>query len=207
MKLFGPLYEKTIRLARHPRASTWLVVLSFFEAIIFPVMPEVMLLPMCVAQPRRGFWFASLSLAGSMVGAVVGYYLGHFAFAALKPMFAALGMLHGIESGIAVIQEKMIESPWAVFWMLVLAGFSPIPMKVFTWASGVVGVPMLPYLASMFVGRGKRVFLLALIIRLGGERAERMLHKYIEPVGWVAMVMLVGLVGWAVVQARAMGVS
>jgi membrane protein DedA with SNARE-associated domain len=87
--------------------------------------------------------------------------------------------------------------------MLVLAGFSPIPMKVFTWASGVVGVPMLPYLASMFVGRGKRVYLLALIIRLGGERAERMLHKYIEPIGWGALALLAGLLGWAVVQARA----
>ena len=203
MKLFGPLYERTIHLARHPRASWWLVVLSFFEAIIFPVMPEVMLLPMCVAQPRRGFWFATISLAGSMVGAVLGYYLGHYAFAALKPVFASLGMLHGMESGIAMIQEKMIESPWAVFGMLVLAGFSPIPMKVFTWASGVVGVPMLPYLASMFVGRGKRVYLLALIIRLGGERAERMLHKYIEPIGWGALALLAGLLGWAVVQARA----
>ena len=203
MKLFGPLYERTIHLARHPRASWWLVVLSFFEAIIFPVMPEVMLLPMCVAQPRRGFWFATISLAGSMVGAVLGYYLGHYAFTALKPVFASLGMLHGMESGIAMIQEKMIESPWAVFGMLVLAGFSPIPMKVFTWASGVVGVPMLPYLASMFVGRGKRVYLLALIIRLGGERAERMLHKYIEPIGWGALALLAGLLGWAVVQARA----
>src|SRR5689334_8986087 len=94
MKLFGPLYERTLALARHKHASTWLVVLSFFEAIIFPVMPEVMLLPMCVAAPRRGFWFASLSLAGSMVGAVVGYYLGHYAFAVIKPLFAALGMLH-----------------------------------------------------------------------------------------------------------------
>jgi membrane protein DedA with SNARE-associated domain len=96
----------------------------------------------------------------------------------------------------------MIESPWAVFWMLVLAGFSPIPMKVFTWSSGVVGVPMLPYLASMFVGRGKRVFLLALLIRLGGERAERILHKYIEPIGWVALVLLAALVGFVVWKAR-----
>jgi len=202
MKLFGPLYERTLALARHPRATLWLVVLSFFEAIIFPVMPEVMLLPMCVARPRRGFWFAGLSLAGSLVGAVVGYYLGHYAFEALKPLFASLGMLHGIESGIALVQEKMLESPWSVFWMLVLAGFSPIPMKVFTWSSGVVGVPMLPYLASMAVGRGKRVFLLALVIRLGGERAEKMLHKYIEPIGWIAMVLLLALVAWAVMKAR-----
>ena len=71
--------------------------LSFIEAIIFPIMPEVMLVPMCVAKPRRAFWFATLSLAGSMVGALVGYFLGHYAFEALKPMFAAIGMLHGID--------------------------------------------------------------------------------------------------------------
>jgi membrane protein YqaA with SNARE-associated domain len=203
MKLFGPLYERTIALARHRHAPLYLVVLSFFEAIIFPIMPEVMLVPMCVAKPRRAFWFATISLAGSMVGALVGYFLGHYAFEALKPMFAALGMLHGIESGIAIVQAKMAESPWAVFTFLVLGGFMPIPMKVFTWASGIVGVPMLPYMASMFVGRGKRVFLLALIIRMGGERAEATLRRYIEPVGWVATVLVVGLIGWLVLRAQA----
>ena len=202
MKLFGPMYERTIALARHPRAPAYLVFLSFVEAIIFPIMPEVMLVPMCVAKPRRAFWFATLSLAGSMVGALVGYFLGHYAFEALKPMFAAIGMLHGIESGIAIVQAKMAESPWAVFTFLVLGGFMPIPMKVFTWASGIVGVPMLPYLASMAIGRAKRVFLLALVIRLGGERAEATLRRYIEPVGWVATVLVVGLVGWLVMQAR-----
>ena len=202
MKLFGPLYDKTIGWARQPRAPWDLAVLSFFEAIIFPVMPEVMLVPMCVAAPRRGFWYATISLAASMVGALVGYYLGHYAFEALKPMFAALGMLHGIESGIAVIQEKMADSPWAVFTFLVLGGFMPIPMKIFTWASGIVGVPLLPYMASMFVGRAKRVYLLALVVRLGGERAEHALRKYIEPVGWVAVALVVGLLGWFIVRAN-----
>ena len=202
MKLFGPMYERTIALARHPRAPAYLVFLSFIEAIIFPIMPEVMLVPMCVAKPRRAFWFATLSLAGSMVGAVVGYFLGHYAFEALKPMFAAIGMLHGIESGIAIVQAKMAESPWAVFTFLVLGGFMPIPMKVFTWASGIVGVPMLPYLASMAIGRAKRVYLLALVVRLGGERAEHALRKYIEPVGWVAVVLVVGLIGWFIVRAN-----
>ena len=202
MKLFGPLYERTIALARHPRAPAYLVFLSFIEAIIFPIMPEVMLVPMCVAKPRRAFWFATLSLAGSMVGAVVGYFLGHYAFEALKPMFAAIGMLHGIESGIAIVQAKMAESPWAVFTFLVLGGFMPIPMKVFTWASGIVGVPMQQYLLSMFVGRGKRVYLLAAAIRIGGPRAEAALRRYIEPIGWAACVLLVGLVGWLIWHAQ-----
>ena len=188
--------------ARHRHAPAYLTGLSFVEAIIFPVMPEVMLAPMCVAQPKRGMWFATLSLFGSMVGALVGYALGHYAFEALKPMFAAMGMLTSIESGIAVVQAKMAESPWAVFTFLVLGGFMPIPMKVFTWASGIVGVPMLQYVLSMFIGRGKRVYLLALAIRIGGPRAEAALRRYIEPVGWAATGLVAAVVAWLVWKTK-----
>lgn len=196
MKVFGPIYDRTLAWARHRHATAYLFVLSIIEAIIFPVMPEVMLAPMCVAAPRRGFYLATVSLVGSMIGAVVGYALGHYAFEMVKPLFAAMGMLPGIESGIATVQEKMAESPWAVFTFLVLGGFMPIPMKVFTWASGIVGVPMLPYMLSMLIGRGKRVYLLALAIRIGGEKAEAALRRYIEPLGWLALALLALLGGW-----------
>jgi membrane protein DedA with SNARE-associated domain len=96
----------------------------------------------------------------------------------------------------------MAESPWAVFTFLVLGGFMPIPMKVFTWASGIVGVPMLQYFLSMLIGRGKRVFLLAAAIRIGGPRAEAMLRRYIEPIGWIATVLLLALVAWVIWKAR-----
>ena len=202
MQVFGPLYDRALRWASHPRAPTYLTVLSFIEAIIFPVMPEVMLAPMCVAQPKRGWWFATLSLAGSMVGAMVGYALGHFAFEAIKPLLAMMGMLPGIEAGIATVQAKMAESPWAVFWFLVLGGFMPIPMKVFTWASGIVGVPLLPYFLSMLVGRGKRVYLLAAAIRFGGARAAEALRRWIEPLGWIATVLVAAVVAWLVWRAK-----
>lgn len=202
MKIFGPLYDRALQWAGHPRAPTYLAVLSFFEAIIFPVMPEVMLAPMCVAQPRRGWWFATLSLAASMAGALVGYALGHFAFEAARPLFATLGMLPAIEAGIATVQAKMAQSPWAVFTFLVLGGFVPIPMKVFTWASGIVGVPLLPYFLSMLVGRGKRVFLLAAAIRFGGARAIEVLRRWIEPVGWIATMLVVAALVYLVWRAK-----
>ncbi len=202
MKIFGPLYDRAIRWANHERAPTYLTVLSFIEAIIFPVMPEVMLMPMCVAQPRKGWWFATLSLMGSMAGALVGYALGHYAFEVLKPIFEWMGMLPAIESGITTLQAKMIESPWAVFTFLVLGGFMPIPMKVFTWASGIVGVPLPQYVLSMLVGRGKRVYLLAAVIRFGGARAVEALRRWIEPLGWIATVLVAGLVGWLVWRAK-----
>ncbi len=203
MKLFAPLYERAIAWARHPKAPALLTGLSFAEAIVFPVMPEVMLAPMCLSQPKRGFWFATLSLAGSLAGAVIGYLLGHYAYELVKPMLESLGWLDKIDAQVAMLRDVTAQSPWKAFWLLVIAGFTPIPLKIFTWASGIVGVPMLPFLASMFIGRGKRVFLVALAIRLGGERAEKALHKYIEPIGWSALVLMAALVGWLLLAGHA----
>lgn len=203
MKLFGPLYQRALVWSRHPKAPALLTGLSFAEAIVFPVMPEVMLAPMCLSQPKRGFWFAALSLAGSLVGAVVGYLLGHYAYELVRPLLESLGWLDSIDAQVASLREVLAQSPWKAFWLLVIAGFTPIPLKIFTWASGIVGVPMLPFLTSMFVGRGKRVFLVALAIRFGGERAEKALHRYIEPIGWSAMLLLAGLVGWLLLRGHA----
>jgi membrane protein DedA with SNARE-associated domain len=69
-------------------------------------------------------------------------------------------------------------------------------MKFITWAAGLVDVPILPFLAFMALGRGKRVWLLALLIRFFGDRAERILHKYIEWFGWAALIVLAALLGW-----------
>lgn len=203
MKVFGPLYERALAWARHPRAPSLLGALSFAEAIVFPVMPEVMLAPMCLSQPQRGMHFASISLVGSLLGAVVGYALGHFAYELVKPLLAALGWIERIDAQVVWLREVAQQSPWQAFWVLVIAGFTPIPLKIFTWASGVVGVPMLPFLASMLVGRGKRVYLLAAAIRLGGARAERLLHRWIEPLGWGATAVLALGIGWLAWRAHA----
>lgn len=202
MKIFGPLYERTLIWARHRHAPTLLTGLSFAEAVVFPVPPEVMLAPMALAQPRRAFWFATLSLFGSLVGAVLGYALGHYAYELVKPLFTALGWIDRIDAQVTYLREIAAQSPWKAFWILVIAGFTPIPLKIFTWAAGIVGVPFVPFMASMLVGRGKRVYLIALAIRLGGARAEAALRRYIEPIGWVAMVLLVGALGWVVWRAQ-----
>lgn len=202
MKIFGPLYERAIAWSRHRRAPALLTGLSFAEAIVFPVPPEVMLAPMSLAQPRRALWFATLSLMGSLAGALVGYMLGHFAFAAVQPLIEWLGWTQKIDAQVSHLREVVAESPWRAFWLLVLAGFTPIPLKIFTWASGIVGIPLLPFLASMVVGRGKRVYLVAGAIRLGGPRAEAALRRWIEPLGWVASAILALLVVWVIWRAK-----
>lgn len=203
MKLFGPLYERALAWARHPRAPALLTALSFAEAVIFPIVPEVMLAPMSLSQPKRSFWFATLSLLGSLAGAVVGYLLGHYAYELIRPLFESLGWIDNIDKWVVYLRDIAAESPWKAFWALVIAGFLPIPLKFFTWAAGIVGVPMLPFLASMAVGRGKRVYLIAAAVRIGGARAEAALHRYIEPIGWAATVVVVAGLCWLVLRAQA----
>lgn len=201
MKVFAPLYERALRWAQHRNAPAMLGVLSFVEAVFFPVMPEVMLAPMALSRPQRAFRYATISLACSLAGALVGYALGHYAYELVKPAFASLGWAQHVDEQVAYLRVIAIESPWKAFWILVLAGFAPIPLKFFTWASGIVGVPLLPFMASMFIGRGKRVYLLALAIRIGGPRAEAALRRWIEPVGWAALLLLAAIVGWLVWRA------
>ena len=190
MKLFRPLYERALVWAANPRAELYLGLLSFFEAIIFPVAPEIMLAPMVLAKPQRWARYAAISLFGSLCGALIGYALGHYAFDALRPLLAHLGWLASIDELVGKLRGNVVAHPWNAFWMLVAAGFVPVPLKLFTWASGIVGMPLLPFVAGMLVGRGKRVFLLAGLIRLGGQRAEQAVHRWIEWIGWAIIVLL-----------------
>ena len=203
MKLFGPIYERALAWARNPHAPALLTGLSFAEAVFFPVPPEVMLAPMALSQPRRAFRFASLSLLGSLAGALLGYALGHYAYELVKPLFVSLGWIDRIDAQVEYLRGIAADSPWKTFWILVLAGFTPIPLKFFTWASGIVGVPLLPFMASMAVGRGKRVYLVAAAIRLGGERAEAALHRWIEPLGWIATALLLAGIGYLAWRSQA----
>lgn len=197
MRIFGALYERALAWARAPRAVYYLSGLSFVEAFIFPIPPEVMLAPMMLGKPKRAFWLANISLAASLVGALVGYALGHWAFHALRPVLDMLHLLAPIEQGVATLSKQMVEHHWGMFGVLILAALQPVvPMKFVTWACGIITVPVLPFLLCIALGRGKRVWLLALLIRLFGERAEHMLQKYGEWLGWIALVVLAGLLVW-----------
>ncbi|MEZ5454649.1 MAG: YqaA family protein [Lysobacteraceae bacterium] len=188
MKLFEPLYLRAMQWARHRHAPSLLTALSFLEAIVFPIPPEVMLAPMCLAQPRRGWYFASLSLFGSMLGMFVAYAIGYYAIEMVMPWLERFGYA-------AQFEDIKREAAANGFWLLLIAGFTPVPFKIFTLASGAVGMPMLPFVAGAMIGRGKRVYLVAAAIRWGGARAEALLHRYAERIGWLAMVALLVLIG------------
>jgi membrane protein YqaA with SNARE-associated domain len=155
-----------------------------------------MLAPMMLGKRLKAFFYANMSLLFSLLGSVVGYALGHWAYESVKPLLS-VHMQQVITAWVDNLRVDMDQHWMAMLGALMLAALQPvIPMKFVTWAAGIVGVPILPFLACMAVGRGKRVWLLALLIRLFGERAERILHQNIEWIGRVAVVLLALLLAW-----------
>jgi membrane protein YqaA with SNARE-associated domain len=196
MSLFGNLYARALTWASAPRAVYYLCGLSFVEAFIFPVMPEVMLAPMMLGRREKAFFYANISLLFSLLGSLVGYALGHWAYELIRPLFSE-HMQAVINTWVETLRLDMNQHWLTMLGALTLAALQPvIPMKFVTWAAGIVGVPLVPFMACMAVGRGKRVWLLAILIRLFGERAEHLLRKNIEWLGWVALALLVVLGLW-----------
>lgn len=189
MRLFGPLYDRTLAWARHRHAPRYLALLSVAESVIFPIPPDVMLAPMALARPRAWWRLAALCTVGSVLGGLLGYALGHFALEAIWPWMLKMGW----DDTFAQVQALFARHG---FWIVFVAAFTPIPYKVFTIASGATGIAFLPFVLGSFIGRGIRFFLVAGLIAWGGERLERGLRRYVEILGWaVALVVLVA-VAW-----------
>ncbi len=183
MRLFGPWYERALRWAAHPHAPGYLVALSASESVIFPVPPDVMLAPMTLARPSRWLRFASLCTIASVLGGLLGYLLGAFALEAVLPWIERAGKLDTFHQ----VQELFVRYG---FWIVFVAGFTPIPYKVFTIASGAAGIGLLPFVLGSLIGRGGRFFLVAGLIRIGGQRMEGILRRYVEALGWAVVVIL-----------------
>ena len=195
--MFKTLYIRVLKWSAHPRAPYYLTGLSVAEASIFPIPPDVMLAPMCLAKPERGWFFAAICTAGSVSGGVLGYLIGSLAFEAIGPWLQ--------QSSYADVFQQAIDAfARHGFWYILLAGFTPIPYKIFTISAGVVGMPPLPFLLGSVAGRGGRFFLVAALIRLGGERLEHSLRKWIDVLGW--SVLGIALILFAVFKLKG-GVS
>lgn len=184
MRLFSALYARTMRWSRHPHAPRYLAGLSFAESSFFPIPPDVMLAPMSLATPAKAWYFAGLTTAASVLGGLLGYLIGIFAFDLIQPW------LHDLGYWDAYLSAKSWFDRWG-FWAIFLAGFSPIPYKVFTITAGVIAMALLPFLLASAVGRGARFFLVAALMAWGGERMETALHRYIDRLGWLMVLVFV----------------
>lgn len=183
MKLFGPLYDRALRWAQHRHAPRYLGVLSFAESSFFPVPPDVMLAPMALARPERAWALAWLTTWTSVAGGLLGYAIGWLAFASVEPWLRASDYWAAYQQAVAWFGE------WGVLAVFI-AGFSPIPYKMFTIAAGTLAMPLLPFAAASLVGRGARFFLVAALMRWGGARMQAQLRRHIDRIGWATVALV-----------------
>lgn len=184
MRLFGPLYDMAMRWASHRYAVWFLGGMSFAESSFFPVPPDVMLLPMSVARPKRAMFYAMVTTIASLLGGLAGYAIGYFGFELIQPWIERMGYADKYDLARAWFDQ------WG-FWVVLVAGFSPIPYKVFTIAAGVAVLNLPLFLAASFVGRGGRFFLVAVIAAWGGPKVQPWVEKYVERIGWATVALLV----------------
>jgi membrane protein YqaA with SNARE-associated domain len=182
MRLFSALYNWVMRWAQHRHAPYYLACLSFSESSFFPIPPDVMLAPMALAKPERAWWYAFLTTVTSTLGGVFGYLIGLFFFALIHPY------LHRFGYQPAYDQIQQWFNTWG-FWVIFVAGFSPLPYKLFTIAAGTLHIHLIPFIIASFIGRGSRFFLVAWLMLWGGEPMERLLKRYIDIVGWAVVVL------------------
>ncbi len=182
--MFENLYQSVIRASASRRAPLMLSFLSFIESFILPFPPpDVMLAPMSLAKPARALYFATLTLAASLIGGVVGYLIGAYGYELAQPYIQQWGYQNVFDTATEWF------SVWG-FWAVLVAGFSPVPYKIFTISAGVLHLAFLPFMLASLVGRGARFFLVAILLAKYGPSIEKKLLKYIEHIGWAVVALL-----------------
>lgn len=179
--MFVKLYSKMMVWAVHRHAPRLLAGLSFAESSFFPIPPDVMLAPMALAKPDKAWYYAVITTLASVLGGMAGYLIGLFFFDLIEPFLHSAGYWDHFLRAQAWFEQ------WG-FWAIFLAGFSPIPYKVFTISAGVVAMTFFPFILASLIGRGARFFMVAALMVWGGERMEAMLRRYIDRIGWVLVV-------------------
>lgn len=184
MRIFEKIYDKTMQWSKHRFAPFWLSFVSFIEAIFFPIPPDVMLIPMSMTEPKKATRFAIYATIASVLGGMIGYGIGHFAFHWVETYIHSWGMQANFEKA-----QSWFET-WGVA-VVFLAGFSPIPFKVFTICAGVMNMAFLPFVLTAAVSRFARFFLVARLSAWGGERYAGKIRRSIELIGWGTVALAV----------------
>lgn len=168
------LYDWVIHWAYTPYALPALVLISFAESSFFPIPPDVLLIPLCLGNPRRAWQFAAWCSVASVLGGIAGYGLGMFAWeAGLREL--SFSYIPGFTPEIFAKVQGLYQE-WD-FWIVFAAGFSPIPYKVFTIAGGVFGINFVTFVLASVISRSARFFLVAWLLRRFGPPVREFIEK------------------------------
>ncbi len=185
--MFKSFYNRILRWAEHRHAVKYLAAFSFAESVFFPIPTDVMLVPIVLRSPDRALYLAALTTIASVVGGLVGFMLGAYGFELLEPWLHRLGYWDKYQ----LVVMWFVE--WG-FWVVFIAGFSPLPYKLFTIAAGALSLAFLPFVLASLVGRGARYFLVAKTVAVFGPKVEPTVRKYIEWLGWGTVAVFAAIV-------------
>lgn len=179
-------YDHVIALSERPSAPLWLFGIAFAEASFFPIPPDVLLIPLALAQPRKAFWFAAISTLGSVLGGALGYAIG---FLLLAKLAQPIIHFYHYEAAFTAFQAKFAEYGVLV---ILIKGLTPIPYKIVTIAAGAAAFNFWLFMGASLATRGGRFFLEALLLRYFGEPARRFIEKRL---GFITVLIAAGIIG------------
>lgn len=180
------LYDKVLNLSSHPKAPWYLAGIAFLESSVFPIPPDVLLLPLCLTRRKKAFHIALLCTIASVLGGIFGYSLGFFAFDTLgAPVLEFYGVMENYQKFVAWYME---QGAWVVF----IAGFTPIPYKVVTISAGVFHFNFLSFALLSLLSRGLRFFIEAAMIYFMGEAALIFIDKHFNKLTIFGGILFVG---------------
>jgi len=183
------IYSKTIKLAGHKNSSFFLGLVSFIESFIFPIPPDVLIIPMTIAKKQEWIKIALIATIGSVLGACLGYFIGYVFF---NEIGIKIFELYGVDNT-SFLKDKISSEGGVIAWMTILAiaGFSPIPFKLLTITSGFVHFNLLYFIIVSLITRGSRFFIIAFLIGNFGVAMKKIIEKKLLKVSMVLSIILI----------------
>tara|TARA_B100000686_G_scaffold305789_1_gene344561 strand:+ start:2067 stop:2672 length:606 start_codon:yes stop_codon:yes gene_type:complete len=173
--MFKKLFNKTIKLAGNKNSKFFLGGISFIESFVFPIPPDVIIIPMTIAKPRSWLKIATIATVGSVLGAILGYFIGYIFF---NEIGIKIFELYGVDNS-SFLQNKVASQGGVIAWMtlLAIAGFTPVPFKLLTITSGFVHFNFFYFIIVSILTRGSRFFIIAFLIGNFGPAMKKIIEK------------------------------
>ena len=185
------LYNKSIEWASHKRSKAILALISFIESFIFPVPPDLLIIPMTIAKMNDWFKIALIATIGSVSGACVGYFIGYIFFNEIGiPIFE----LYGVDNA-SFLKEKVAQGGGIIAWasFLAIAAFTPIPFKLLTITSGFLHFNLIFFILICFLVRGFRFFLISILIGKFGPKIKLLIEKKLIKISIIFTILTTGV--------------
>ena len=173
--MFKELYLKSIKLAGHKNSKSFLGFFSFIESFIFPIPPDVLIIPMTIAKKQEWLKIALIATIGSVLGACLGYFIGYVFF---NEIGIKIFELYGVDNT-SFLKDKVSSEGGVIAWitLLAIAGFTPVPFKLLTITSGFVNFNIIYFILISTITRGSRFFIIAFLIGNFGPTMKKIIEK------------------------------